>query len=178
MLVPLCGLRYGEKGDTGKVPLKKSQNKDKFKRGATDNFTISAADIGAPIKLTIGHDNSREKMGLLTDPSWYLDHVVVDVPSLGTSVTFPNPDGWLDKKRGKGTLEVTLLPGAGGEHDAVNEYAAKKKWEVVVFTSDVKNAGTDADVTVDVSFRDGEGGSHTVCTLHLLLRASTLCSRA
>ena len=117
LLHPLANNRYGENGDTGKVPLKKSQNKDKFKRGATDNFVISAANIGVPTKLTIGHDGHRE--GLLTDSSWFLDRVVVDVPSLGKTVTFPNPDGWLDKSKGKGQLEVTLYPGEGGANAAV-----------------------------------------------------------
>jgi hypothetical protein len=38
---------FGKQGDTGKLPLRQSQNtKNKFERGRADMFTVEAVDIG------------------------------------------------------------------------------------------------------------------------------------
>lgn len=38
---------FGKKGDTGRLPLRQSENtKNKFERGRADMFTVEAVDIG------------------------------------------------------------------------------------------------------------------------------------
>lgn len=146
---------YGEHADTGKVELKKSkEHSDPFQRGSTDSFTIHAVDVGDIRKINLSHDGHRA--GLLTNPSWYIDRVEVDAPTLGKKFVFP-AELWLDKSKGEGTLEKDLFPGAGGSDAAVTEYKAKKSWQIEVQTSDEKKAGTDANITGWVSFKDEKG---------------------
>lgn len=147
---------YGDNQDTGKVDLKNSkEHRDKFQRGQTDSFTINAVDVGEVKKIRIGHDGHRE--GLFTNPSWYIDRVEVDAPTLGKRFVF-KAELWLDKKKGEGILETDLYPEAAGSSSAVTEYKAKKPWQVEVLTSDVKHAGTDANIFAMVTFKDPSTG--------------------
>lgn len=94
--------------------------------------------------------------GVFTDPSWHLDRIEVDAPLLGKTFVFP-AGRWLAKDEDDGALEVILYPGAGGDKGAVVEFKPKKQWEVVVYTSDIKWAGTDANVSMEVYGRDDHG---------------------
>lgn len=96
---------HGDSGQTAKIPLAKSKgHKDKFETGKTDEFDIEANDVGEIQEVTIGHDGSGT---LIANASWYLDQVVVKVPSLGTKYTAV-ADRWLAKNKGDGKTEVTL----------------------------------------------------------------------
>ena len=141
---------YGERGDTGEVPLKSSQNRNKWERNQVDTFTLEAIDIGAPTKLKVWTDGKGLGAG------WHLDSVVVDVPLLGQTVTFPCGK-WLAVDEDDGALERILLPEAA---NAVS-YEKKVPFEVVVYTSDVANAGTDANIFMDVYGRTPDGEEHS-----------------
>jgi hypothetical protein len=55
---------FGKQGDTGKLPLRQSQNtKNKFERGRADMFTVEAVDIGKVSSAAITWTNER-KSGL------------------------------------------------------------------------------------------------------------------
>lgn len=56
----------------------------------------------------IGHDNKGGFAG------WYLDRVLIDVPSLGQRLVFPC-GRWLDKDKDDGQLERELQPGVDTE---------------------------------------------------------------
>ena len=56
----------------------------------------------------IGHDNKGGFAG------WFLDKVMIDVPSLGQRSVFPC-GRWLDKNKDDGQLERELLPGTDTE---------------------------------------------------------------
>lgn len=128
---------FGEDGDTGKVPLKTSRtSKNKFERGQTDVFTIDAK-VGEVQKIRIGHDNKGGFAG------WFLDKVMIDVPSLGQRSVFPC-GRWLDKNKDDGQLERELLPGT----DTEETYTPYVPYEITVYTSDVMGAGTSANVYV------------------------------
>uniref|UniRef100_A0A3Q2XV35 Lipoxygenase homology PLAT domains 1 n=1 Tax=Hippocampus comes TaxID=109280 RepID=A0A3Q2XV35_HIPCM len=66
---------YGDLGDTGERKLSRSDNnRNKFKRGEVDKFTIEAVDLGQVFKIRIRHDNS------MIGADWFLDQVeVLDV---------------------------------------------------------------------------------------------------
>lgn len=151
----------GEKLSSGKIMLEQSlTHKDKFQKGAEDKFVLSAVDLGEIKRLRIGHDNHRGGLGLsLTNPSWHLDKVTVDIPQLGKTITFP-AERWLAKDKGDGMLEATLEQGDGGSSEAVVEYKPKQAWEVVVCTSDVKYAGTDASVHMVIHGMDADHKEH------------------
>lgn len=77
-------------------------------------------------------------------PAWHLDSVEVVNTVRSTSVVFPCAR-WLDGKADPMSLTQTLLPrGADGSSPELLAY------EVVVYTSDVKNAGTDANVAIEI----------------------------
>ena len=54
-------------------------------------------------KLRIGHDDSKPGSG------WFLDDVVVDIPSKGEKYTF-SCHRWLDKNEDDGQIEIELEP--------------------------------------------------------------------
>lgn len=54
-------------------------------------------------KLRIGHDGSNPGAG------WFLDEVVIDVPSKGEKYTFAC-HRWLDKKEDDGQIEIEMEP--------------------------------------------------------------------
>lgn len=56
----------------------------------------------------IGHDNKGGFAG------WFLDKVIIDVPSLGQRLVFPC-GRWLDKRKDDGQLERELVPGVDAE---------------------------------------------------------------
>ena len=58
-------------GDTGERKLDTSA--DNFERGGTDVFVFEAPDLGAVLRVLIGHDNKG--MG----PGWKLGDVTVEV---------------------------------------------------------------------------------------------------
>ena len=133
---------YGEDSDTGKLKLAKSSHGDKFQKGQTDDFVLNAVDVGEVKKVWIGHDNVHG-MSLVTDPSWHLEKIIVGMPQLGKEVVFP-ANRWLAKGKDDGELECVLLPGEA------TDIATKEPWEVIVYTSNIKHAGTDANITMQV----------------------------
>lgn len=78
----------------------------------------------------------------------------MDVPQNGKKYEFIC-DNWLDKKEGDGLTERILE--VAGENTGLLEYKAKIPYEVVVCTSDVRGAGTDANVFMDVYGKDESG---------------------
>ena len=99
-------------------------------------FIFKKVDLGKLTKIQIGHDSSLD--------AWHLARV--EVTKMGPAperAAFPC-DRWLDKKTG---LTALLTPEA-----ADSEVASYK---VVVFTSDIRSAGTDANVTIRMFGEDG-----------------------
>ncbi|EDQ93112.1 uncharacterized protein MONBRDRAFT_31037 [Monosiga brevicollis MX1] len=137
---------YGEKGDTGKIRLAKSEtHRDMWERGNCDVFTVSAIELGDLKRVDIMHDGKGVGSG------WHLNKVVVDAPQAGKTWTFMC-DAWLDKATDDGTMAKTLYASA----DAIEEYSAHVPYEIIIKTSDVRNAGTDANVFIDLYGRDQE----------------------
>jgi hypothetical protein len=129
--IELVGGRTGEES-SGRIALKEGQ----FKRDMVDELTINVPKMLSPLEyVVIGHDNSSSK------PKWFLDQVDVICPSIGMKQVFPCGK-WLAKDEDDGRIERVLK-----ENRSLREtYKAKAVWNVWVYTSDTKNAGTDSNV--------------------------------
>ncbi|XP_061166198.1 lipoxygenase homology domain-containing protein 1-like [Saccostrea echinata] len=97
---------YGTRGDTGKRKLFKSKtSNDPFQKGAHDVFELEAVSLDEVDHIVIGHD----KKG--SDPSWFLDKVIIrseEKPDKDYRFTC---DRWLSETEGDGKCEVELTPG-------------------------------------------------------------------
>nr|XP_009664467.1 PREDICTED: lipoxygenase homology domain-containing protein 1 [Struthio camelus australis] len=142
---------YGEKADTSKQPLLVSDNDlgNYFERGRVDEFTLDMMDIGKINRILIGHDNVGLRSG------WFLASVQITVPVQGKQYMFPC-NRWLDKDEADGRVEVEVYP---------SEIVAIEKlinYEVSVVTGDVRAAGTNAKVFMQIY---GETGKTELLTL-------------
>ncbi|KAK3253157.1 hypothetical protein CYMTET_37584 [Cymbomonas tetramitiformis] len=118
---------------------------DPFERGQADSFTFEAGDVGAVTQIIIGHNNKG------WGAAWMLDFVEVVAQSTQQTVFFPSKQ-WFDAKQGDRKIERTI--------DAVSNKpnAGKTSYKLEVHTSDLKNAGTDANVSVVVFGNKGMSG--------------------
>jgi hypothetical protein len=145
---------HGDSGQTARIPLAKSKgHKDKFETGKTDEFEFEANDVGEIQQVTIGHDGSGT---MLTTATWYLDTVVVKVPSLGTQYV-AEADRWLSKNKGDGKTEVTLDVTAAA-------IAVADAYVCTTTTGSVSGATLD-DATVYIMLY-GEDGKSEALRLH------------
>ncbi|CAL8249227.1 unnamed protein product [Merluccius merluccius] len=135
---------HGSKGlkNSGKVFLEGG----KFERALTDIFTVEVAALLSPLsRVTIGHDNGGVSSG------WYCEKVVVYCPFTGIEQTFPCSK-WLDEKEGDGLIERELY-----EMVSLRQKRQKKHpWSLWIWTSDLPNAGTDADISFQIYGTQGK----------------------
>jgi hypothetical protein len=126
----------GKHGDvsSGQIVLKGGR----FERNHSDKLQVVVPHLIAPItKLIVGHDNSGPS------PGWFLNRVEVECASVGLKQVFPC-DRWLARDEDDGKTE-RVLKEASSLRDVRK---SKTLWQVSVFTSNKKNAGTDAKVSM------------------------------
>ncbi|KAK2837787.1 hypothetical protein Q5P01_014999 [Channa striata] len=135
---------HGSKGlkNSGRVFLEGG----KFERGLTDIFNVEIAALLSPLsRVTVGHDNGGVSAG------WFCEKVVVYCPFTGIEQTFPC-NKWLDEKEGDGLIERELY-----EMVSLRQKRQKKHpWSLWIWTSDLPNAGTDADICFQVYGEKGK----------------------
>lgn len=122
-----------------------------FARGAADVFVLSvdgAARLGPPNRLVISHGAG----GL--EPRWHLARVEVVDPAIGEVLAF-NCNRWLDAGGYATTLLLDSTGGDGGDANA----ARLETYELTLVTADVRGAGTQAAVEVELVGRDGRGSA-------------------
>uniref|UniRef100_A0AAQ5YJ88 PLAT domain-containing protein n=1 Tax=Amphiprion ocellaris TaxID=80972 RepID=A0AAQ5YJ88_AMPOC len=129
---------HGAKGikNSGKVFLEGGA----FERGLIDIFNVEICELISPLsRVTIGHDNGAVGAG------WYCEKVVIYCPFTGIEQTFPC-GMWLDEDEGDGLIERELY-----EMVSLRQKKQKKyPWSLWIWTSDVKGAGTDAQVFLQI----------------------------
>ncbi|KAI4894673.1 hypothetical protein NFI96_015585 [Prochilodus magdalenae] len=142
---------YGEKGDTGERPLKKSNNLNKFERGQEDDFSITAVELGPLKKLRIRHDNSH------SHSAWYLDRVEIVDTKDDTRYYFPC-NRWLAIDEDDGQIARELVPvdeafmkkdedeEDSGATLGLEQKAMSTTYTLRIKTGEKKYAGTDANV--------------------------------
>ncbi|KAL9978718.1 hypothetical protein ACROYT_G016268 [Oculina patagonica] len=132
---------YGDKGDTGHVQLKKSgMMENLFERGQTDYFTLEAGDVGKIEKLRVGHDGR----GVASD--WYVEEVILNSAVRGEHLIFPC-HAWVAEEQGVGYADKELYP-----KQPVSDYSVRIK------TGNIKNAGTDSNIYLQVFGDKGDTG--------------------
>nr|XP_014684407.2 lipoxygenase homology domain-containing protein 1 isoform X2 [Equus asinus] len=139
---------FGTQDDTGMTLLKSSKtNSDKFERDSIEIFTVETLDLGDLWKVRIGHDNTGKA------PGWFVDWVDVDAPSLGKCMTFPC-GRWLARNEDDGAIVRDLF------HAELQTrlYTPFVPYEIILYTSDVFAAGTDANIFIVIY------GCDAVCT--------------
>ncbi|XP_068857631.1 lipoxygenase homology domain-containing protein 1 [Aphelocoma coerulescens] len=136
---------YGEKADSSKEPLLVSDNDlgNYFERGRVDEFTLDMMDIGKINRILIGHDNVGLRSG------WFLASVQITVPVQGRQYMFPC-NRWLDKDEADGRVEVEVYPSEILPTEKLINY------EVSVVTGDVRAAGTNAKVFMQIYGESGK----------------------
>uniref|UniRef100_I3JKU2 Lipoxygenase homology PLAT domains 1 n=1 Tax=Oreochromis niloticus TaxID=8128 RepID=I3JKU2_ORENI len=135
---------HGAKGikNSGKVFLEGGA----FERGLIDIFNVEICELMSPLsRVTIGHDNGAVGAG------WYCEKVVIYCPFTGIEQTFPC-GMWLDEDEGDGLIERELY-----EMVSLRQKKQKKyPWSLWIWTSDVKGAGTDAQVFLQIYGEKGK----------------------
>ncbi|KAM7392648.1 hypothetical protein PAMA_007662 [Pampus argenteus] len=135
---------HGSKGlkNSGKVFLEGGA----FERGLIDIFNVEICELISPLsRVTIGHDNGAVGAG------WYCEKVVIYCPFTGVEQTFPC-GMWLDEDEGDGLIERELY-----EMVSLRQKKQKKyPWSLWIWTSDVKGAGTDAQVFLQIYGENGK----------------------
>ena len=134
---------HGAGGDSGERVVD-----GKFERGATDTVSIVCADLGALSKIRIGHDNKGIAAG------WYLDKVIVTDTTTKVQYFFLG-GRWLADDEGDKLLAIDI---AAQSADGV-AVLPTVNYQVSVFTSDLRGAGTDAKVSVELYGTKGNNGA-------------------
>jgi hypothetical protein len=160
----------GKNGAFGPVPLE-GGGRSAFERAGQDVFLLDCPDLGELVGLNVGHDGAGGGFIFNQKAKWLLDSVVVQAMSvdgfapgggpnltpLGPPVVFPC-GRWLRSEGKNGSadgvdpgLRADLVPaGVAGAP------ALPQQYTVVVQTSDLKGAGTDANVYVVLIGAGGE----------------------
>lgn len=136
----------GQTGATERFPLETSANN--FERGQRDLFTLRKVKrVGALQSILIGHDASG------VGPAWHMSHAEVTDEATGKTYFFPC-NQWFDAKVGDKKTERELTVADPGS-------SAPVMYKLTVHTSDIKGAGTDADVAVEIFGRATTGTATT-----------------
>ncbi|XP_014324136.2 lipoxygenase homology domain-containing protein 1 [Xiphophorus maculatus] len=135
---------HGSKGlkNSGKIFLEGGA----FERALIDTFNVEICELISPLsRVTIGHDNGAVGAG------WYCEKVVIYCPFTGIEQTFPC-GMWLDEDEGDGLIERELY-----EMVSLRQKKQKKyPWSLWIWTSDIKGAGTDAQVFLQIYGEKGK----------------------
>jgi hypothetical protein len=140
----------GDRGAIGANRLESGRNN--FERNARDVFVVKGTDIGDVQKVTIWHDNSG------VGAAWHLASVEVFNPATQKTYFF-ECNQWLEKNAelGEAGCKRVLVAGVPGGNGMM-------RYKVEVKTSDVRGAGTDANVTIQVFGSAGDTGVHNLAT--------------
>ncbi|KAM6985878.1 lipoxygenase homology domain-containing protein 1 [Aplochiton taeniatus] len=137
-------IMHGTKGlkNSGKIFLEGGA----FERGLIDIFNPEICTLISPLsRVTIGHDNGAVGAG------WYCEKVTVYCPFTGIEQTFPCAR-WLDEDEGDGLIERELYEMVSLRQKKLKKYP----WSLWIWTSDVKGAGTDAQVFLQIYGEKGK----------------------
>jgi len=140
---------YGDKGKSGPHNLS-AKGKNAFERNQSDNFLIETVDLGELQKIRIGHDGS----GL--GDSWFLDKVIIRASfDEGIDRSWYFLCGrWLATGEDDGATTREL---PASNEDGVCT-APIVTYKITTVTGNVRGAGTDANVFIQLFGDKGETG--------------------
>ncbi|XP_013396607.1 lipoxygenase homology domain-containing protein 1 isoform X2 [Lingula anatina] len=136
---------YGQRGNSGAIPLGLPDG-SAFQSEHKDEFEISVGNIGEIYKIRLHHDNAGEF------PGWFCDQVQMHDMHTEEDLVF-TCGRWLSRK--EDDCEITReLPAVRENKPTLPVF----KYSVQVFTGDVYNAGTEANVYMTIYGERGDTG--------------------
>ncbi|XP_064626993.1 lipoxygenase homology domain-containing protein 1-like isoform X2 [Lineus longissimus] len=142
---------YGDKGHSVPVPL--TEEEHTFEEGKEEDFEVKVEEeIGEVYKVRVGFE---EQDG---DKSWYLDTLKLENVSLGKVYEF-DLSGWIRQdEREDNWREMAVIQEDRNDMHKVYDYM------VTIHTSDIRNAGTNANVFIEVFGERGDSGRRRLLT--------------
>ena len=137
---------FGEKGETDALLLESSA--DNFRRGKKDVFNVNAPDVGKIIRVRLGHDNKGSFFG--DDASWHCASLEITNTATDETCAFA-VNRWFAEDKPPNLTSQVLVPGDAAAAQSLCGY------KIVTHTSDVRGAGTDANVTLALVGEDEDG---------------------
>ncbi|KAL0979113.1 hypothetical protein UPYG_G00180880 [Umbra pygmaea] len=150
----------GKKGRSKEFVLENTSKKKRFLCGATDTFEFSSKHVGEIAGICVGH-TTKDNKKVKGEAFWHVLEIVVTEKELGNKYFF-NCDARipLAAKRDKFlTFEC---------FKTIESFASKVrnlvpvKYEIIVITGDVKNAGTDSNVFITIYGTNGDSGKRAL----------------
>ena len=135
---------FGRRGTS--EPVTVAKNESRFERGRIDTVLVNIDEIESLVKIRV----TVTENGFRTN--WFLDKIEVKRLTKSDKVTTFICNHWLDSKSKKSST-VTLV----GEVEG-SKLLSKSGYEVSVVTSDVRGAGTDANVSLIIFGEFGDSG--------------------
>lgn len=114
-------------------PHPPNRSKDNFEKGKTDVFHLKANGVGEVTHIQLGHDDSG------AFAAWHVASVRVQDTTAGQDVLFP-VNAWFSKSDPPCKTTQILYPSGSAQ--------VSFKYRVTVYTSDLRGAGTNANVTI------------------------------
>ncbi|KAG7271688.1 hypothetical protein CRUP_025549 [Coryphaenoides rupestris] len=130
--------------------------KKKFQGGATDTFEFSSKHLGEIAGICLGHITKDGKK-VKGEASWHVMEVVVTEKELGNKYFF-HCDARIPLASKKDQFQTFE------SYKSIESFASKVrnlvpvKYEIIVITGDVKEAGTDANVFITIYGVNGDSG--------------------
>ncbi|XP_061173091.1 lipoxygenase homology domain-containing protein 1-like [Saccostrea echinata] len=138
---------YGARGQSPKIHLVDSSKGQKcFEKGSVDKFRISQRDLGELKKIRIEHDGKGVASG------WHLEKITIATNAPKQTYYFLY-GGFIGKDVGKGHLYREIFAKKSLPKELTT--GPKTTYMVTVQTGDVKYAGTDANVFIQICGKDG-----------------------
>jgi len=136
---------FGDQGDSGSVSLDSSGND--FERNQTDVYGVPVPDLGEITKIRIGHDDSGWNSG------WFLDKVIIENPVTHKKWWFLCGK-WFDKDEDDKQIVRDIV--ASTEDGTA--CLPLLLYTVQVTTGNLRGAGTDANVYINITGANGDTG--------------------
>ncbi|KAL4240484.1 hypothetical protein ACF0H5_001276 [Mactra antiquata] len=143
----------GQHGSSKKIHLlDNSSDKKLFEKGSIDKFKIMVPNVGELKRIRIEHDGKGFAAG------WFLSKVVILDSQRPKDCYYFTYGGWIAKDEGDGRLwrEIVAkkkLPSeikdANGRHEKIT--GTDTRYEITCKTGDVRFAGTDANVFIQIA---------------------------
>jgi hypothetical protein len=121
-----------------------------FDRGAAAKFTFECGYVGEVQRVVLGHDGSGYH------PSWYVEKVKVRCDRDRSTWQFPI-GRWFDINCYDGATHREIPAAAGAVSD--KDVRGSNVYLVTAYTSDLRGAGTDANVSMVIHGAKGDTGS-------------------
>ena len=134
----------GKEGESVEFLLDNAQ--DNFERAQTDVFTVASVSLGELTKIRMRTDNR----GL--GGAWLPESIQIYDESTNKNIFFPTGGVWLDGDN--------LIREFAASNEEGKPLLPLKTYEVEVKTGDVRGAGTDANVYIEIYGENGNSGRH------------------